>query len=200
MDKASSEQLIIEAALRVFSAKGFADTRMADVANEANLSYGLIYHYFQNKEALFDAIVDDWWSTIYGKMEALKKTDASTREKLTGVIKFMMNAYTEMPHHMVIFISEVSRGFISHASPQRKDNFNKFISLCEDIVLEGQTGGALRNDIPAKHLTYVFLGAIDAFLSVMVLGKEKLTRARENRIVESVISVFINGAEAGRRH
>ena len=60
MDKPDRERIIIDAALKVFSRKGYADTRMADIAREAEMSYGLVYHYFENKEKLFDAIVEEW--------------------------------------------------------------------------------------------------------------------------------------------
>jgi TetR/AcrR family fatty acid metabolism transcriptional regulator len=65
MDRTDREKIIIDAALKVFSTKGYASTRMADIAKEADMSYGLVYHYFENKEKLFDAIVEDWWSVFY---------------------------------------------------------------------------------------------------------------------------------------
>jgi TetR/AcrR family fatty acid metabolism transcriptional regulator len=196
MEKMASEQIIIEAALKVFSTKGYAETRMADIAKEANLSYGLIYHYFENKEKLFDAIVENWWKAFYDELEMLKKSTASTNEKLVDIIKFILNAYTATPSQMSIFVAEVSRGFIYHSNPRGKDKFRKLFALCEDIIREGQTRGALRRDIQSNYLTYVFLGAIDTFLSIMILGNETLSKAREKRIIESLASVFLHGAEA----
>ncbi len=200
MEKVASEKIIVEAALKVFSTKGFAEARMADIAKEANLSYGLIYHYFENKEKLFDAIVENWWKSFYDELEMLKKSTAATKEKLVEIIKFMMNAYTATPSQMSIFVAEVSRGFIYHSSPRGKDKFRKLFNLCEDIIREGQTRGTLRSDIQSNYLTYVFLGAIDTFLSVMILGNETLSKSREKRIIESLTSVFLHGAEAEAEH
>jgi len=50
MDKTDRKSIIIDGALQVFSNKGYASTRMADIAKEAEMSYGLVYHYFENKE------------------------------------------------------------------------------------------------------------------------------------------------------
>jgi TetR/AcrR family fatty acid metabolism transcriptional regulator len=200
MEKISSEQAIIDAALKVFSTKGYAETRMADIAKEAKLSYGLIYHYFENKEKLFDAIVGNWWNAIYEEIERLKASPVSTKEKLVGIVRFMLNAYNEMPELMSIFIAEVSRGYIYHSDPQRRENILKYLRVCEDIIREGQARGALRTDLRPKYLTYIFIGSVDTFLSVMVLGNEKLTKARENRIIDSVTSVFLHGAEAEEAH
>ncbi|MCG6537831.1 MAG: TetR/AcrR family transcriptional regulator [Syntrophales bacterium LBB04] len=71
MEKKNRERAIMDAAMKTFSRKGFADTRMADIAKAAGLSYGLIYHYFENKEKLFDAIVEGWWESIYDTLEHL---------------------------------------------------------------------------------------------------------------------------------
>src|SRR5829696_3431107 len=49
---------ILDAALRAFARKGFARTTNKDIAREAGITPGLIYHYFANKEALFRAIID----------------------------------------------------------------------------------------------------------------------------------------------
>lgn len=50
---------ILRAATRVFAKKGFAETKISDVAKEAGLSHGLVYHYFANKDAVFQAILAD---------------------------------------------------------------------------------------------------------------------------------------------
>jgi AcrR family transcriptional regulator len=196
MDKIDRGRIIIDEALKVFSQKGYADTRMADIAKEANMSYGLIYHYFENKEKLFDAIVEEWWRGFYDELERLKKSPMQAGDKLVAIIKFILDVYNQKPNQVSIFVTEVSRGFVYHVNSKGKDKFNTLFALCQDIVREGQLQGVLRNDIQANYLTYVFLGAIDTFLSVMVLGNESLTKKREERIIEGIISVFLYGAVA----
>jgi TetR/AcrR family transcriptional regulator, fatty acid metabolism regulator protein len=197
MDKSDREKIIIEAALKVFSRKGYADTRMADIAREADMSYGLVYHYFENKEKLFDAIVEEWWTGFYNELEVLKKRPAPTDEKLIGIIRYLLNVYKSTPNQISIFVTEVSRGFVYHAHTRGRDKFNRLFALCQEIIMEGQTKGFLRNDIQAHYLTYVFLGAIDSFLSVMILGDETLTPGREKRIIDGIIQVFLHGAATG---
>jgi TetR/AcrR family fatty acid metabolism transcriptional regulator len=197
MDKSERERIIIDAALKVFSRKGYADTRMADIAREADMSYGLVYHYFENKEKLFDAIVDEWWIGFYNTLEGLKKSPIPTEEKLIGIIRYLLSVYANEPNQIALFVTEVSRGFVYHAHSEGRNKFNGLFALCREIILEGQTSGFLRDDIQARYLTYVFLGAIDTFLSVMILGKETLTTAREGRISDGIIQVFLRGAATG---
>ena len=194
MDKMNREKVIIDAALKVFSTKGYASTRMADIAREADMSYGLVYHYFENKEKLFDAIVEDWWTGFYNELEMLKKSDMSTEEKLVEIICYLLKVYENKPNQISIFVTEVSRGFIYHADSKGKDKFNKLFSLCQDIMSEGQQNGFLRKDIQANYLTYLFLGSIDTFLSVLILGNEKITAARQKRFTDGITNVFMHGA------
>ena len=194
MEKMNREKVIIDAALKVFSTKGYASTRMADIAREADMSYGLVYHYFENKEKLFDAIVENWWTGFYDELEMLKKSDMSTEEKLVEIIRYILKVYENKPNQISIFVTEVSRGFIYHADSKGKDKFNKLFSLCQDIMSEGQQNGFLRKDIQANYLTYLFLGSIDTFLSVLILGNEKITAARQKRFTDGITNVFMHGA------
>ena len=194
MDKTDRGKIIVDAALKVFSRKGYADTRMADIAREADMSYGLVYHYFENKEKLFDAIVEEWWTGFYNELEELRKRPVPTEEKLVGIIRYILSVYGSKPNQISIFVTEVSRGFVYHAHTKGRDKFNRLFTLCREIILEGQAKGVLRSDIQAHYLAYVFLGSIDTFLSVMILGKETLTPGREKRIIEGITQIFLHGA------
>lgn len=194
MDKSDREKTIIDSALKVFSRKGYADTRMADIAREAEMSYGLVYHYFENKEKLFDAIVEEWWTGFYNELETLQKKSLTTEEKLVAIIRYILSVYRSKPNQISIFVTEVSRGFVYHAHTKGRDKFNRLFALCREIIQEGQARGVLRSDIQAHYLTYVFLGSIDTFLSVMILGNETLTTGREKRIIEGITQVFLHGA------
>jgi TetR/AcrR family fatty acid metabolism transcriptional regulator len=194
MDKTDRGKIIVDAALKVFSRKGYADTRMADIAREADMSYGLVYHYFENKEKLFDAIVEEWWTGFYNELEELQKRPVPTEEKLVGIIRYILSVYGSKPNQISIFVTEVSRGFVYHAHTKGRDKFNRLFTLCREIILEGQAKGVLRSDIQAHYLAYVFLGSIDTFLSVMILGNETLTPGREKRIIEGITQIFLHGA------
>jgi len=194
MDKTDRGKIIVDAALKVFSRKGYADTRMADIAREADMSYGLVYHYFENKEKLFDAIVEEWWTGFYNELEELQKRPVPTEEKLVGIIRYILSVYGSKPNQISIFVTEVSRGFVYHAHTKGRDKFNRLFTLCREIILEGQAKGVLRSDIQAHYLAYVFLGSIDTFLSVMILGNETLTTGREKRIIEGITQIFLHGA------
>lgn len=195
MAKGDKQEMIIDAALEVFREKGYANARMADIASRAGVSYGLVYHYFGSKEVLFDLIVETWWGDLYTMMDREKKAKGDFSDKLIHIIRFFLETYVQRPNLMSIFVSEVCRSSVYHTE-EGLSKFLKFFSLCEEIMLQGQKQGVLKKDIPTHHLSYIFYGAIETFISVMVLGKEPLTKKRLERAVHAIMEVFMDGAKA----
>jgi len=195
MGKNQKQGMIIDAALEVFRERGFANARMADIARRAGVSYGLVYHYFGSKEVLFEIIVESWWNALYTMMNTEISSKENIQDKLVNVIKFFLDTYGQNPNLMSIFVSEVCRSSVYHTE-EGLSKFLKFFSLCELIMVQGQESGFLDKEIPPHHLTYIFYGAIETFISVMVLGKEPLTRKRQERATNAILKVFIDGARA----
>lgn len=195
MAKGDKQEMIIDAALEVFREKGYANARMADIARRAGVSYGLVYHYFGSKEVLFNLIVETWWSDLYSMMDREKKAKGDFSDKLIHIIQFFLETYVHRPNLISIFVSEVCRSSVYHTE-EGLSKFLQFFSLCEEIMLQGQKQGVLKKDIPTHHLSYIFYGAIETFISVMVLGKEPLTKKRLERAVHAIMEVFMDGAKA----
>jgi len=195
MGKNEKQGMIIDAALEVFREKGYANARMADIARRAGVSYGLVYHYFGSKEVLFDLIVESWWNDLYAVMEKEIASEEPFPEKLVNIIRFFLDTYGQKPNLMSIFVSEVCRSSVYHTE-EGLSKFLKFFSLCEEIMVQGQNSGFLISEIPPHHLTYIFYGSIETFISVMVLGKEPLTKKRQERATNAILRVFIDGARA----
>ena len=195
MRKNAKQGMIIDAALEVFRQRGYANARMADIARRAGVSYGLVYHYFGSKEVLFEMIVESWWSALYAMMGHEIASGDDIRDKLVNIIEFFLNTYGQKPNLMSIFVSEVCRSSVYHTE-EGLSKFLKFFSLCEQVMVQGQERGFLIKDVPPHHLTYIFYGAIETFISVMVLGKEPLTKKRHERATNAILQVFIDGARA----
>ena len=70
---------LVDAAVRVFARKGYHTSRVGDIAEEAGVAHGLLYHYFESKEALLEAVFRDTWSQI---VEAIREIEA--REEPAG--------------------------------------------------------------------------------------------------------------------
>jgi TetR/AcrR family fatty acid metabolism transcriptional regulator len=194
--KKDKEGVIFHAALRVIRKKGFHKARMADIAREAGISYGLVYHYFKNKEDLFDAVINRWWEGLYHLMETVAASDAETEKKLQRVIDYHLDTYQANPELGSIFITEISRA-AANLTEERLERFKKFMSLVERLIAEGQARKTIRSDYRPRYLTYIFLGAIETFLSALVFAERNIEgTAQRERIAECILEVFLNGAKA----
>lgn len=197
--KKEKQILIFDAALKVIKEKGFHKARIADIAEEAAISYGLVYHYFKSKEDLFNEILNQWWAKLYALLENIKKTEEEFNLKLRGLILYFLCTYQQKPDLMNIFITQISRS-TNNLTKTRMDHFKKFFALTETILIQGQDKGILRSDFEARYLTYIFLGALETFLTIMVLGNQKIKNdAQKEKIADTILEVFLNGAKAEKK-
>ena len=66
-------RVILDAAVRVFAREGFHTCRVSDIADEAGVAYGLVYHYFKSKDQVLDTLFLERWDFL---LEAIRETDA----------------------------------------------------------------------------------------------------------------------------
>ena len=193
--KKDKEKAIFSAALKIIKQNGFHRARMSDVAREAGISYGLVYHYFKSKEDIFDAILNRWWEGLFRLMADINEKKNGVREKLGGIILYFFDTYQTNSELVNIFITEISRS-TANLTDRRLKHFKEFMTLIEKLMKEGQDKGAFRSDFDARYLTYIFLGSIETFLSVMVLEDQKIKGdSQKKKIAESILEVFLNGAK-----
>ena len=168
---------------------------MSDIAKQAGISYGLVYHYFKSKEDLFDAIIEQWWDSLFQLMGDIKRGGYNVHKKLRCIIDHFLDTYQDNPELVNIFITEISRS-TTNLTKDRLSRFKKFMSLTEEVISEGQAGQSLRTDFKARYLTYIFLGALEAFISTMVLEDQGFKgNTQKKEIAESILEVFMNGAK-----
>ena len=70
---AEKRRLILDAAVRVFARQGFHTCRVSDIADEAGVAYGLVYHYFRSKDEVLDTLFLERWNVL---LEAIREVDA----------------------------------------------------------------------------------------------------------------------------
>ena len=196
--KESKQEAIFRAALKVIKKRGFHKARMADIAAEAGTSYGLVYHYFASKEDLFEAIQERWWGRLFELMKNLAGSPLSVPEKLGKIIDYFLGTYYQNPELANIFITEISRS-TTNLTPERLAHFKNFMEMTREVIKEGQAQGLLREDFPSRYLTYIFLGALETFVSAMVLVDQRFKDDRQkDRVAKAILEVFLNGAKNPR--
>jgi TetR/AcrR family transcriptional regulator, fatty acid metabolism regulator protein len=188
-------RLILDAAVRVFAQKGYHTSRVGDIAEEAGVAHGLLYHYFRSKEELLETIFRETWRDVLDAVRAVEETDETARERLAGIAKILLRAWRRDPDLVRVLVREVTRS--SHLQ-QNIDEIDAAFSGLERIIARGQENGEFRADVDARMVSYVFYGALEEILTGWVLGRledgdEAITQAEQ-----TVIEVVCGGLAADR--
>ncbi len=180
-------QRILAAAVKVFARKGYHTSRVGDIAEEAGVAHGLLYHYFESKEALLEAVFRETWSQIVDAIREIEESGAPASEQLRRVAAIYLRAWARDPDLVRVLVREVAR------SPQvqlRVDEIAEVFRAIGRIVERGQAAGELRADVDARLASWIFYGAIEEVLTGWVLGQlpdgdEDVARA-ERAIIEVI--------------
>jgi AcrR family transcriptional regulator len=190
-------RLILDAAVRVFARKGYHTSRVGDIAEEAGVAHGLLYHYFRSKEELLETIFRETWRDVLDAVRAVEETDESARDRLAGVAKILLRAWRRDPDLVRVLVREVTRG--SHLQERIVEIDQAFAGL-ERIIARGQEEGEFRTDVDPRMVSYVFYGALEEILTGWVLGQledgEEQIAAAEQTVIEVVCGGLTPDREA----
>jgi AcrR family transcriptional regulator len=142
---------IIDAALALFVEKGFAATRLDDVALRAGLSKAAIYLYFEDKTALFQGVVRQAVASNLGTVEAMLKAHRGpVAHLLPRILEFMAGRIDETPLPAIakLVISE-SRAFPEIGRFYLKEVIGRGLPLLEGLIVRGIEQGEFRQVDPA---------------------------------------------------
>jgi TetR/AcrR family fatty acid metabolism transcriptional regulator len=201
-DRARSEKraLILDAAIKVFARSGYHGSRVSDIAREAGIAYGLVYHYFKNKEEILATIFEERWSGFLEALEGIASGPTSTEDKLVSVAGLILNAYRVRPDWVKVLVMEIQRSQ-RFAEPEQIRAVGRLFDQVARIVRAGQERGDLRADLDPKIACMVFLGALELVITSMVLGLVKVEGDVEQReytleVARTVVDVFLRGLES----
>jgi AcrR family transcriptional regulator len=161
---ADKRRLILDAAVRVFARQGFHACRVSDIADEAGVAYGLVYHYFSSKDEILDTLFLERWNVMLHVIAEVDARDAPVREKLRGVAAFIVDSYVHDPDVMKVIIVEVTRAANSFGLTHL-GKIREAYKLIADIVAKGQADGELRTDVTPDFAALAFYGAIEQVLT-----------------------------------
>ncbi|HEY6551651.1 MAG TPA: TetR/AcrR family transcriptional regulator [Solirubrobacterales bacterium] len=155
---------ILDAAIRVFARQGFHSTRVSDIADEAGVAYGLVYHYFKSKDEVLNELFSERWSLLLSAIEESDHEGISPRAKLEAVAGFIVDSYRHDPELMKVIIVEVTRAANSFGRTHLTEIRRAYDSIAK-IVTDGQEAGVFRRDIDPTFASMSFYGAVEQLLS-----------------------------------
>lgn len=172
---AITREEILQAALIVFSKKGYAKTSLEDIAQAAGVTRGAIYWNFQNKADLFNTLATEKFQRAFDIMESEVHTEnarAALIERMEAFLRSLRDDETLMQIRRIAFyqveLSEELRPFQEYLVAVRRKTVNQFT----DIISKGQARGEFSRDLDpyVVALGYVALGT--GLIQMWVLDPE----------------------------
>jgi AcrR family transcriptional regulator len=162
-------RLILDAAVRVFARQGFHACRVADIADEAGVAYGLVYHYFASKDEVLDTLFLERWHVMLELIRDVDGRNATAREKLYSIASFIVDSYRHDPELMKVIIVEVTRAANSFGQTHLATIAEAYEMIAE-IVTKAQQSGEFKTEITAQFAAMTFYGAIEQVLTGWIFG------------------------------
>jgi AcrR family transcriptional regulator len=192
-DRPEKRELILDAALSVFSRKGVFGSRIADIAEEAGVAYGLVYHYFRNKEEILNTIFDDRWVRTTERLERAAREGVDARARLREVAEIFLSSYRARPQLVELLLLEFTR-MSKYLEPAHLARIGGAFAVVRRILERGQAEGQIRSDVTSEVLLLSYLGAIQMIVQSQVLGAFREPEGFAQRGADQVVDVFLQGA------
>jgi AcrR family transcriptional regulator len=165
---ASRREELLAAAVRVFARKGYHTCRVSEIADEAGVSHGLVYHYFASKDEVLETIFRENWGPMASAIAAIAATDDDPAEQIRKVAAVVLHSWRRDQDTVRVLVREISR---SPVLQEQIGEFQRAFDALEGIIARGQQSGAFDPALDARFATYALWGTLDEILTGWVLGR-----------------------------
>lgn len=192
---ADKYQRILDAAVAVFAEKGFFTSRVADIADRADVADGTVYLYFKSKEEILMAAIH----TAFDGFMSLARTElqklSDPAERLRRLAFLHLDALGSNRDMAVVFQMELrqSTRFLSEFSHH---HMIEYLGLVREAITDGQADGTFRREMSDKYAANCFFGALDEMVTSWVLSEHDYPLAN---VADVVVDIFLNGMRSDKQ-
>ena len=176
--------------MRVFARKGYHTSRVGDIAEEAGVAHGLLYHYFDSKEELLETIFRNTWTLMLDTIKGVEDLDDPARETLRKVAAIVLRAWRDTPDIVRVLVREVTRS--PHLQEEIGETEQAFAAL-ERIIRKGQEAGEFREGVDPRFASFIFYGALEEILTGWVMGQLPDTEEDVHLAERTVVEMLCDG-------
>ncbi len=186
-------QSILEAALKLFSAKGYSGASMHQIAGASEFSIGTLYNFFETKETLYLTIIEEKFLEARQRIENELTEDDECTEKIRQAVRALLTFMEENRDFFNIFLGlrTVPEPAV-HGGIHEKviQHYQEYLSFFQQLMEEGIREGAFR-DFSSTELALSLIGNVNAAIHEWLIGPgEDSLLARTDRILD----LFFHGA------
>ena len=191
--QADKRKLILDAAVRVFAKHGYHAARVGDIAHDAGVAHGLLYHYFASKDDVLRTIFTDNWGELLERFRAVELADEPAGDKLEGIAKILLRTWRNDPALVTVMVREVAR---SRQIQDQVEEVGEAFAIIQRVIEEGQASGAFRRDVDPQLASWVFYGGLEEVLTGWVLGRLPDSEQDVTRAERTATEIALRGLSA----
>ena len=188
-------RLILDAAIRVFAREGFHHCRVSEIANEAGVAYGLVYHYFRSKDEVLDTLFTERWTLLLEAISEVDAQDLPIRDKLYAIASFIIDSYQHDPDLMKVIIVEVTRAANSFGQTHLAVIREAYAGIAT-IVEKAQADGAFTGSVTPEFAALAFYGVIEQVLTGWIFDLLPAGEASFEQAKDFVVETICSGLDA----
>jgi TetR/AcrR family fatty acid metabolism transcriptional regulator len=187
-------RVILDAAVRVFARQGFHTCRVSDIADEAGVAYGLVYHYFSSKDEILDTLFLERWDVMLAAIAEADSAHPVARDKLRAIAAFIIDSYRHDPELMKVIIVEVTRAAntfgLTHLA-----RIQEAYAQIAGIVERAQQAGTFRAEIAPEFAALAFYGLIEQVLTGWIFDSTAVAEKDLERAKILIVETICRGLE-----
>ena len=181
---------LLDAAANVFGRKGFHASRVGDIAGEAGVAHGLLYHYFRSKEEVLETIFRDTWGALVAETLRIEAADGPLRDQLRRFARFYLGSWLVTPAAIRVLVREIAR---SPLVGERVDEIRAVFLALTRMIESARERGEVRADCDPVLAAWIVYGSLEEILTGWVLGQ----LPGEEHDVERAVSTVVDVTHAG---
>ena len=158
---------ILAAALDLFIRKGYAATKISDIAERVGMSVGLLFHYFKSKEHLYEVLIE---YGISGPMQTVAPTDKEPLKFFEDTTEQLFSYLQTEPFFAKMFVL-MSQASFNDAAPQKVKYMLSGFDIYTPtslLIQKGQENGSIREGNPTA-LAIAYWCAIQGIAEQMAM-------------------------------
>jgi len=188
MTDTARSRAILSTASRLFAEKGYANATTSEIAREAGVAEGTLYHHFGSKDGIFLTLFDETMDGFLAGIEELLAREATGREILSALARFHFDYVSRHQEHYLILL----RDFPVHlmveqfgkGSPQRAQ-LDRITELFSRILARGKGDGTLDIPFPVRDTAEMLRGSLYGTTRLKMTGLIQAPFHRLARMTET---------------
>ena len=196
-DADRSQATILAAARDEFSEHGLGGARMDRIAERAGLNKRLIYYYFDDKEQLFRAVLEQTYLDIREEERKLHLLDLKPADAVRRLVEFTWDYYLAHPEFLTLLNSaNLHRGRHLEESKQAREMNSPLIEMLGEILERGRKDGSFRGGVDPLQLYVSIAGLAYFYLSnshtlSAIFGRDLLSAKAKNERLAHMCDVIL---------